>query len=136
MLLAFSLAVRPVYLVTFAVWAPCFLKLRVGENSPSLCPTMFSVTNTELKTLPLCTRKVCPTKSGVIIDRRDQVLIGLLALPPLIFSIFSRSLKSTNGPFFSDLPIHYFIFFLLLRRSTMNASLGLCLRRVLNPLAS
>ena len=41
-------------------------------------PTMFSVTNTGLNTLPLCTLNVSPTKSGVIIDRRDQVLIGFL----------------------------------------------------------
>ena len=37
------------YFVTLAVCAPCFLNVRVGENSPSLWPTMFSVTNTELK---------------------------------------------------------------------------------------
>src|SRR5208283_3742440 len=124
------------YFATFAVWAPCFLKVRVGENSPSLCPTIFSVTNTELKTFPLCTRKVCPTKSGVIIERRDQVLIGFFATPPLIFSIFSTSFTSTNGPFFSDLLIRHLVFFLLFRCSTITASLGLCLRRVLNPLAS
>ena len=64
------------YLVTFAVCEPCFLKMRVGENSPSLWPTMFSVTKTELKILPLCTRNVWPTKSGVTVERRDQVLIG------------------------------------------------------------
>src|ERR1700737_836087 len=119
------------YFATFAVWAPCFLKVRVGENSPSLCPTIFSVTNTELKILPLCTRKVWPTKSGVIIDRRDQVLTGLFAaLPPLIFSTFSRSLTSTNGPFFNDLDINYFVFFVLFRCSMITESLGLCLRRV------
>src|SRR5271167_2179803 len=112
------------YFATFAVWAPCFLKVRVGENSPSLCPTMFSVTNTELKILPLCTRNVCPTKSGVIMDRRDQVLIGLFA-PLFIFSIFSRSFTSTNGPFFNDLPINYFAFFLLFLRSTITESLPL-----------
>jgi hypothetical protein len=68
-------------------------------------------------------------------DRRDQVLIGLLApAAPLIFSIFSISFTSTNGPFFNDLDIDYFVFFLLFRRSTMTESLGLCLRRVLNPL--
>jgi len=125
------------YFATLAVWAPCFLKVRVGENSPSLCPTMFSVTNTELKIFPLWTRKVCPTKSGVIMERRDQVLIGLRApVVPVIFSTFSRSLASTNGPFFNDLDIDYFVFFLLCRRSTMTESLGLCLRRVLNPLAN
>ena len=70
-------------------------------------------------------------------DRRDQVLIGFLAPVALvIFSIFSRSFASTNGPFFSDLDIDYFVFFLLFRRSTITESLGLCFRRVLNPLAS
>src|SRR5262249_34233352 len=43
------------YFATLAVCAPCFLNVRVCENSPSLCPTMFSVTKTELKILPLCT---------------------------------------------------------------------------------
>src|SRR6202030_1236407 len=28
------------HFVTFAVCEPCFLKIRVGENSPSLWPTM------------------------------------------------------------------------------------------------
>src|SRR5947207_1665978 len=60
-----------------AVCAPCFLNTRVGENSPSRCPTMFSVTNTGLKIFPLCTVNVKPTKSGVMVERRDQVLIGV-----------------------------------------------------------
>src|SRR5215213_4252704 len=93
------------YSVTFAVWDPCFLKIRVGENSPSLCPTMFSVTKTEVKILPLWTRNVWPTKSGVIVDRRDQVLIGFLLPESFILSIFSIRCNSTNGPFLSDLPI-------------------------------
>ena len=61
----------------FAVCAPCFLNVRVSENSPSLWPTMFSVTNTGLKILPLWTLNVRPTNSGVIVERRDQVLIGV-----------------------------------------------------------
>ena len=70
---------------------PCALKTRVGENSPSLWPTMFSVTYTETNALPLCTLNVWPIKSGVMVDRRDQVWMGFL-LPPLLiaFSIFSR----------------------------------------------
>jgi hypothetical protein len=88
-----------------------------------------------VENLAVCTRNVCPTKSGVIMDRRDQVLIGLFA-PVLAFSIFSRSLMSTNGPFFNDLPIDYFVFFLLFLCSTMTESLALCVRRVLKPLAS
>src|SRR5262249_4254985 len=74
------------YFVTFAVCEPCFLNTRVGENSPSLWPTMFSVTKTELNVFPLCTRNVWPTKSGVTIERRDQVLIGFLAPDAFILS--------------------------------------------------
>src|SRR6266704_1859184 len=73
----------------FAVCAPCFLKVRVSENSPSRWPTMFSVTNTGLNILPLWTVKVRPTKSGVIIERRDQVLMGSLDLLSLALRIFS-----------------------------------------------
>src|SRR4029079_13980893 len=93
------------YFATFAVWEPCFLKIRVGENSPSLCPTMFSVTKTELKILPLWTRTVWPTNSGVIIERRDQVLIGFFEGAAFILSIFSNRWPSTNGPFFRERPI-------------------------------
>ena len=66
------LSVSP-YLLPF--FSGCPLKVRVGENSPSLCPTMFSVTKTGIKRRPLCTPKVKPTKSGETIERRDQVLI-------------------------------------------------------------
>ena len=45
----------------FAAWP---LKCRVGENSPSLWPTMFSVTYTGMNFFPLCTASVCPTISG------------------------------------------------------------------------
>src|SRR6266567_9442051 len=88
-----------------AVWAPCFLKVRVRENSPRRWPTMFSVTNTALKILPLCTLKVMPTKSGVIIERRDQVLIGVLDLMSFALMIFSIRWPSTKGPFLIDRPI-------------------------------
>src|SRR4051812_46510430 len=49
--------------------------VRVGANSPSLWPTMFSVTNTGRNFLPLCTANVSATISGRIVDRRDQVLM-------------------------------------------------------------
>src|SRR5262249_54446067 len=52
------------------------LKTRVGANSPSLWPTMSSVTNTFVNCLPLCTRNVTPMKSGTIVQSRAQVLIG------------------------------------------------------------
>src|SRR5438477_11979109 len=66
---------------------------------------MFSVTKTELNVFPLCTKNVWPTKSGVTIERRDQVLIGFLAPELFILSIFSRRYDSTKGPFFNDLAI-------------------------------
>src|SRR5258708_5890798 len=37
----------------FPALAACPLKVRVGENSPSLCPTMFSVIYTGMNFLPL-----------------------------------------------------------------------------------
>jgi hypothetical protein len=59
-----------------AGFAPvCPRKSRVGANSPSLCPTMFSVTYTGMNLFPLCTAKVCPTKSGSTVLARDHVLI-------------------------------------------------------------
>src|SRR3954453_16282713 len=67
---------------------------------------MFSVTKTEVKIFPLWTMKVWPTKSGVTIERRDQVLIGFFTPAEFILSIFSKRCGSTNGPFFSDLFIH------------------------------
>ncbi len=146
------------YLVTFAVCEPCFLNTRVGENSPSLWPTMFSVMKTELKVFPLCTKNVWPTKSGVTIERRDQVLIAFFAPAAFILSIFSRRCDSTKGPFFNDLAIivkfgaarsvgaprsaatecrrHTHALFFAFLLSKMNRSLGLCLLRVLNPFAS
>ncbi len=66
---------------------------------------MFSVTKTELKVFPLCTKNVWPTKSGVTIERRDQVLIGFFTPELFILSIFSRRYDSTKGPFFNDLAI-------------------------------
>src|SRR3954471_22195238 len=66
---------------------------------------MFSVTKTGLNTFPLCTAKVRPTNSGVIIERRDQVLIGTFEPVALAASIFSTKCWSTNGPFFTERPI-------------------------------
>ena len=54
--------------------ALCPLNVRVGENSPSLWPTMFSVTYTGMNFFPLWTAIVWPTISGMIVERRDQVL--------------------------------------------------------------
>ncbi len=58
----------------------CPLKVRVKLNSPSLCPTMFSVTYTGMNFLPLCTAIVCPTISGITVERRDHVRNTFLSL--------------------------------------------------------
>jgi len=79
------------------------LKVRVGENSPNLCPTMFSVTYTGINFLPLCTPKVWPMNSGLIVDRRDHVLTTRLSPFLFISSILTNRCSSTNGPFLTDL---------------------------------
>ena len=57
---------------------PCPRNVRVGANSPSLCPTMSSVMNTFMKRFPLWTMKVCDTNSGTTVQARAQVLMGSL----------------------------------------------------------
>src|SRR5919199_6512361 len=61
--------------------------------------------------LPLWTAKVRPTKSGVMVERRDQVLIagGRLA-PPRISSTFFSKCRSMNGPFLTERAIALSIF--------------------------
>ena len=49
------------------------MKVRVSANSPSLWPTMFSVTYTGMCCLPLCTAIVSPMKSGVTVERLADV---------------------------------------------------------------
>src|ERR687888_452573 len=53
---------------------------------------------------------VWPTISGITIDARDHVLIGLRSRRAFIATIFSRRLGWTKGPFFSDLDIDYLFF--------------------------
>src|SRR5689334_7632535 len=57
--------------------------------------------------LPLCTAIVSPTKSGVIVERRDQVLIGFLSLVARAASTFASRWPSTNGPFLIERAIAY-----------------------------
>src|SRR6187401_2037263 len=52
--------------------------------------------------LPLCTAIVCPTISGITVDRRDHVLTTRFSPALFIASIFSSSDVSTNGPFFNE----------------------------------
>src|SRR6185503_183810 len=92
----------------FSVFVVCPLNCRVKENSPSLWPTMFSVTYTGMNFFPLCTAMVCPTISGITVDRRDQVLMTFFSFARFITSIFSRRCVSTNGPFFSERDISAF----------------------------
>jgi len=89
----------------FSLLVVCPRNVLVGANSPSLCPTIFSVTYTGINLRPLCTAIVWLTISGRTVDRRDHVLITFFSPPRFMISIFSNSDKSTNGPFFNDLPM-------------------------------
>src|SRR5678815_3014218 len=60
---------------------------------------MFSVTNTGMNFRPLCTAKVCPTNSGRMVDRRDQVFTTFFWFPLMRSSTFFRRWASTKGPF-------------------------------------
>src|SRR4029077_3026891 len=83
----------------FTAWP---LKVRVGENSPSLCPTICSVMYTGMNFLPLWTAIVCPTISGSIVERRDQVFTTFFSFRSFNASTFSRRWLSMNGPFLSE----------------------------------
>src|SRR3989338_198379 len=86
----------------FAFTPPCFLKMRLGANSPNLWPTIFSVIKTGICFLPSCTAKVNPTKSGTTVERRDQVFIAWQVPARFNLSTLRNNLSSTNGPFFSE----------------------------------
>jgi len=66
-----------------------FLKKKfflVGENSPSLCPTIFSVISILLKDFPLCTLIIDPTNEGNIVEFLDLVKIGIFFFRKLSFN--------------------------------------------------
>jgi hypothetical protein len=87
---------------TFSAFsAPCPWNVLVSANSPSLWPTMFSVTKTGTNFLPLCTAMVKPTISGKIVERLDQVFTTCLLFEA--FVIFVIKCESQKGPFFNDL---------------------------------
>ena len=69
------------------------------DNSPSLCPTIDSLMYTGTCLRPSCTANVWPSMSGIIVLRRDQVLITLRSPLAFIASNFLRRCSSTNGPF-------------------------------------
>src|SRR3954469_82038 len=75
-------------------------KVRVGANSPSLWPTMASVTKTGTCLRPSCTAMVWPSIAGTIIERRDHVLMTFLVPLSFCTSTFFIRWSSTKGPFF------------------------------------
>ncbi len=83
---------------------------------------MFSVTYTGMNFLPLCTAMVCPTISGEIVERRDQVRRTFLSPRVFMPSIFFSRWPSMNGPFFKLRAIYFDL------RCTMNLSVRLLLR--------
>src|SRR5512135_619354 len=93
---------QPFTVVVFAAEPEWPLKVLVGENSPSLCPTIFSVTYTGINFLPLCTAKVNPMNSGSMTERLDHVLTSFFSPDEAISFTFFISFSSTNGPFFND----------------------------------
>src|SRR4051794_12386819 len=77
------------------------LNVRVGENSPSLCPTMSSCTNTRRNLFPLWTSNVWPTNSGMIVHARAHVRMGCLDRFWFRICTLRNSFSSTYGPFFA-----------------------------------
>src|SRR6184192_953684 len=71
---------------------------------------MFSDTYTGTCCLRLCTAIVSPMKSGRIVERRDQVLIGFLSLVACAVSTFFTRWASQNGPFFNERVMSYPLF--------------------------
>src|SRR5512132_473671 len=51
---------------------------------------------------PLCTAIVCPTMSGTMVERRDQVLITFRSRVEFRSATFFARWSSTNGPFLID----------------------------------
>src|ERR1035437_7480137 len=54
---------------------------------------------------PLCTATVCPTNSGRMVDRRDQVRTTFFSLVAASTASLASRGVSVNGPFFTLLPI-------------------------------
>src|SRR5258708_34544460 len=90
-----------------AAFAECPRNWRVGENSPSLCPTMFSVTYTGMNLRPLCTASVCPMNSGKIVERRDHVRTTFFSFLSFMAVIFFLHMSSTHRPFANAMPLGY-----------------------------
>src|SRR5450631_454599 len=99
----------------------CALKVRVGANSPNLCPTMFSVMSTGMCWRPLCTAIVSPTISGMTMERRDQVLMGFLSFFAEATCTFFARCRSTNGPFFNERGISTYLVLTTLQNHVIGA---------------
>src|SRR6266436_4232740 len=84
---------------------------------------MFSVTYTGMNFLPLCTAMVCPTISGMMVERRDQVRNTFFSLREFIPSIRDARYPSTKAPFLLE-RIESYLDLLL----TINLSVRLLLR--------
>src|SRR5215813_8156623 len=80
--------------------------------------------------LPLWTAMVCPTNSGRMVERRDQVRTTFFSLAALSTAILASRCVSVNGPFLAERPMCAYLF--LLFRVTIHLSLRLLLR-VLKP---
>src|ERR1051326_8562002 len=68
---------------------------------------MASVTTTGTCLRPSCTAIVCPSISGMIVERRDQVLMTFFEFLSFCVSTFLSRWSSTNGPFFRLRGIFY-----------------------------
>src|SRR5262249_16238262 len=103
----------------------CPWNVRVGANSPSLWPTAFSVTNTGMNFRPLCTANVSPIISGVMVERRDHVLMMRFSPDSTIARTFLERCSSTKGPFLIERAMASYRTF---RRCTIHLSVRLLLR--------
>src|SRR4051794_39062142 len=89
---------------------------------------MSSCTNTFRNLFPLCTSKVCPTNSGMIVHARAQVLMGCLARFSFSFETFLNNFSFTNGQFLALLLIaspklaHVYRLRTLLMRAELSAA--------------
>ena len=61
---------------------------------------MFSVMYTGMNFFPLCTAMVCPTISGMTVERRDQVRNTFFSLREFIASIFAAQVPVNKRAFF------------------------------------
>src|SRR5262245_46602116 len=75
---------------------------------------MDSEMNTGTCLRPSCTAIVCPSMSGMIVERRDQVLMTVFLPDSLSASTFLSRWSSTNGPFFKLLGICHSLLLLAL----------------------